>query len=937
MRKIKNADTYTWSIPEGATLVSGSNTHSIVVDYPDAAISGNVSVYATNSCGDGTLMTRPVTIHPLPVPAISGLNSVCEATNSVLYSTEAGMTEYTWSVSGGGSISAGSTSQSVTVNWITPGAQWVKVNYTNTNGCRAVNPTQYNVTVNPLPVPAITGLNAVCEATTGVLYSTSAGMTTYSWTVSSGGTISGSSTTQSVTINWNTAGAQWVKVNYTNANGCRAANPTQYNVTVNPLPVPAITGLNSVCEATTGVLYSTTAGMTAYSWTVSAGGTISGSSTAQSVTINWNTAGAQWVKVNYTNANGCRAANPTQYNVTVNPLPVPAITGLNAVCEATTGVQYSTTAGMTAYSWTVSSGGTISGSSTGQTVTVNWNTAGAQWVKVNYTNTNGCRAANPTQYNVTVNPLPVPVITGLNAVCEATTGVLYSTTAGMTAYTWTVSAGGTISGSSTGQTVTVNWNTAGAQWVKLNYTNASGCRAVNPTQYNVTVNQLPVPVISGLNSTCVGTSGVVYSTSAGMTAYAWTVSSGGTITGSSTNQTVTVNWNTAGAQWIKVNYTNSSGCRATNPTQYNVTVNPFPAGAGIISGPASVCKSGNSVQYTISPIANASSYIWTLPPGATGNSSSNTINVIFGSSAVTGDITVKGQNSCGIGSVSSKNILVNEIPGDAGVITGETTVYQGQTDLIYSVPVVPFATSYNWILPAGVTGTSTTNVISLSFPGNAISGNISVRGHNDCNDGAPSFIFVNVYKQTEVKVFLEGLYAVGSQLMNMAQDENGNHFGTDVSDKIDVELRNSTFPFSIKYASYDLDLKTDGTCNFVLPSKFQNAYFIVVKNRNHVETWSATPVSFADASIVYDFTISDEKAFGNNMKQLDPGVYGIFTGDSNNDGAVDALDLIDLENDASGFMMGYVNTDLNGDGSVDALDMILADNNAAMFVSVIQP
>jgi hypothetical protein len=68
IRNIKNAASYTWSVPAGATILSGNNTSSITVDYP-VPLSGNVSVYATNSCGNGETMICPVTVYP---PTIAG-------------------------------------------------------------------------------------------------------------------------------------------------------------------------------------------------------------------------------------------------------------------------------------------------------------------------------------------------------------------------------------------------------------------------------------------------------------------------------------------------------------------------------------------------------------------------------------------------------------------------------------------------------------------------------------------------------------------------------------------------------------------------------------------------------------------------------------------------------------------------------------------------
>ena len=61
-------------------------------------------------------------------------------------------------------------------------------------------------------------------------------------------------------------------------------------------------------------------------------------------------------------------------------------------------------------------------------------------------------------------------------------------------------------------------------------------------------------------------------------------------------------------------------------------------------------------------IANASTYIWTLPAGATGTSTTDSITVNFGASAASGNITVNGNNSCGDGAISTLAATVNTLP-----------------------------------------------------------------------------------------------------------------------------------------------------------------------------------------------------------------------------------------------------------------------------------
>jgi hypothetical protein len=312
--------------------------------------------------------------------------------------------------------------------------------------------------------------------------------------------------------------------------------------------------------------------MVNYQWAVSAGGTITagGTSTDNSVTITWNTAGAQTVTVNYHDADNCTAVTPFVYNITVNPLPVPAIIGPSSICLNSTG-NYSTLAGMTNYLWTVSAGGTIISGAGTNIINVVWTATGSNTITLNYHDASGCTAVNATFYNITVNPLPVPSLAGLDEICAGHPAT-YTTEAGMSSYSWNISAGGSVSsgGGTNDNTVTVLWNGTGSQSVSVNYVMGTGCTAPSPTMLTVTVNPLPVPVITGTNFLCAGTSGVVYSTQAGMTNYQWTVSSGGIITsgGTLSDPTVTVTWNTAGAQSVSVNFQDANNCSALIPVNY---------------------------------------------------------------------------------------------------------------------------------------------------------------------------------------------------------------------------------------------------------------------------------------------------------------------------------------------------------------------------------
>jgi len=94
----------------------------------------------------------------------------------------------------------------------------------------------------------------------------------------------------------------------------------------------------------------------------------------------------------------------------------------------------------------------------------------------------------------------------------------------------------------------------------------------------------------------------------------------------------------------------------------SITVSPLVPAAGTITGTTTVCQGQNSVSYSVPSISNATSYVWTLPAGATGTSTTNNISVNYGTSAASGNITVEGHNNCGEGGSSTLAITINPKP-----------------------------------------------------------------------------------------------------------------------------------------------------------------------------------------------------------------------------------------------------------------------------------
>jgi len=156
------------------------------------------------------------------------------------------------------------------------------------------------------------------------------------------------------------------------------------------------------------------------------------------------------------------------------------------------------------------------------------------------------------------------------------------------------------------------------------------------------------------------------------------------------------------------------------------------------------------------------------------------------------------------------------------------------------------------------------------------------------------------------------------------------------TDTISAELHSSTSPYGLVDSHTGL-----GGQSIARTFSFSNAvdatpYYIVVRHRNSIETWSKVAQSFTGGALTYDFTTALTQAFGDNMV-LVGAEASFYTGDVTQDGIVDGGDLSLIDNDAFNFVTGYVPTDLNCDDIVDGSDAAFADNNAANFVAVARP
>lgn len=644
-------------IPSGpTTFCQGSNVtltaSSASVVWSTGAVTQSISVNSS-----GTITATPtaagfcpssssvlITVNPNPTVSINGQSTICQNSSSTL-STNNPFAQYLWS---GGQTSA-------TISAGTTGIYSVTV--TNANGCTATN--TFNLNVLPNPIPVISGDFDFCQGSSSVL-TASAGYSGYQW---SNGALS-------ATTNVNNAGIYTVTV--TDGNGC--TGKTTQLIVVNANPLPLIGGVTAICQGANANLIASPAGLS-YLW--------SNGSTTNSI----QPAAAATYTVTVTDANACTGVASQVVNVNANPTPL--ISGNLSVCQ---GLNSTLSVGnsYTSYSWSTgaSTSSITVNSSSAYTVTVtdlngctgvssanfsvlpftaatitgpagfcagnnatlnagsgysayqwsNGNTG--QQVNVNsgglYTVTvtaaNGCSGSSA--FNINAWALPVPQITGVTAVCQGAAANLIAGPSGLN-YQWnTGSTAGSI------QPITNGTYT-------LTVTDNNGC--FSAVSQVVTVNNNPLPLITGNFTVCQGNNGLLDATLAGATGYAWS-------NGASSAQIQPV---TGGPYTVIV--TDINGCTGTATQNFVVNSLPLPG----ISGLTAFCTGGN---VTLASTATFPAYLWS-------NGFVNAQNTINTGGTYT--LTVTDNNGC----QNSVSYTVTEhplpqpvLPANADICDGFSTI-----------------------------------------------------------------------------------------------------------------------------------------------------------------------------------------------------------------------------------------------------------------------
>jgi gliding motility-associated-like protein len=312
---------YEWfenNIPIGGDFATYSNIYNTAGIF-------NMKVKITDNTTNCTFTTPEVALVVNPMPNVNvnvPLTVFCANTNTTLTAQTAPAGQvYNYQWKRDGVDIAGETNSTLLVT--TSGSYTVQIT-TDKNCVKTSNPAV--ITVNPMPTANIAAtLTTLCSAVTTTLSVTTTPTVAETWTYEwqrNGTPVVGETNNTLIT---NTSGNYAVKI--TNQFGCFLLSNI-IPIIVNPSPDPTIAATPTVlCQGENTVINTVPvpAGQTwAYQWIRNGTDIVGQTNPTLTVTTTGNYA------VRITTALGCVLTTPTPLPITVNPLPVVSITGVNA-------------------------------------------------------------------------------------------------------------------------------------------------------------------------------------------------------------------------------------------------------------------------------------------------------------------------------------------------------------------------------------------------------------------------------------------------------------------------------------------------------------------------------------------------------------------------------------------------------------------------------
>ncbi len=604
---------FTYEYSNGTSTFGPFNTNNLSVSIPVSPANSttySVTAVSDNNCTGTFSGAAIVTVNQLPTATLTGNPVICNGQSTSISVSFTGTAPFVYSYSNGtNTFGPFTTSLNPTTIAVSPTSN-TTYNLTATvtgAGCTGTTSGTASVVVHPLPTATASGLPVICngESTSFNIAFTGAPPFTYSY--SNGTNTFGPFNTNNnaVSIAVSPTATTTYTVNSIVDNNCTGSYTGSALVTVHPLPTAAITGTTAICRNNSTNLSIAFTGSAPYTYTYSDGTTTFGPFTTSN---NPQTIQVQPLLNTTYSVTAVSDANCTgnilgsAAIITVHNLPEASISNNSTICIGAPANMNVSFVGTVPFTYSYSNGaqtfGPFTTSNNPQVITVTPAT-GIHTYTLTSINDAYCPGnITGTAASVIVNPLPTPVISGNNIVCDGDFAT-FDAGNGYISYLWSTGA----------ITQTITNGTAGVYTVTV--TDMNTC--VNSTSQTLIVNQTPVVAFSNDSSLTCDVPKINFFNGSSFppnSNFAWDFGDGSTSDLENPSHIFT----TPGSYPISLIITTQAGCSDTLKQDINITFYPLPV-AQFRLDPKAASVFNSQVNF-VDQSQNAITWAWDFGDGS---------------------------------------------------------------------------------------------------------------------------------------------------------------------------------------------------------------------------------------------------------------------------------------------------------------------------------
>ena len=704
----------TYKINNGSNqtiVLNNSGTATLTNTYSSTTLFTLVSIVTSGSPGCVVPQSGSITItvKPLPTVAISADTTICSGSSATVTFTGTPNATVTYNINGGASqtiVLNNSGSATITNTYsVNTTYNLVSIASSGVPACPQPQSGKMTITVSPLPVVSISSNATICSGSSATVTFTGTPNSTVTYTVNEGDNetiVLDSSGTATITDTYTkSSDFALVSVSLGGGSGCSQLQQGQVSIEVVPLPVVSITSSDTtVCSGSSATVTFEGTPDAIVTYSVNGGSNqtiVLDDSGIASITATYSVT-TVYALIDVTLAGLSNCGQPQTETITINvePLPVVTISSNTTICIGSSATVTFTGTPNATVTYTVNGGAnqTIVLDNLGTATIVDTYSVNTTYslVSVASLSTPVCVQPQTGSMTITVSPPPTVTISSSQTICSGQSATITFTGTPNATVTYLVDEEdtGTIVLDASGLATITDTYTKGSTYTLVSVTSAGTSGCTLPVTGEVTIDVVPLPVVSiesDATTICSGLSATVTFIGTPDTIVTYTINGG-------SNQTITLD--DSGSASIVNNYvvtttftlvsaalSGNSSC--SQPQSGDITINVEPLPTVTIGVNQTICSGDNaSITFTGTPNATVT---YTINGGTNqtiilDNLGSAILSNSYTSTTVISLVDIATAGSPGCSNPQIGTITITVLPLPTATITADTNVCSGSNAII---------------------------------------------------------------------------------------------------------------------------------------------------------------------------------------------------------------------------------------------------------------